>query len=179
MLRVYLDSQYRKRTKSHMDTTILEAAPADLAQIRELFLEYAQWLGEDLCFQGFDGELAGLPGDYAGARGALFIARSADAAGNPAGCIALRPFDETTGEIKRLYVRPEFRGTGLGRKLAVRALEAGRSAGYERLVLDTLDRMGAAVKLYRGLGFRPIPAYYNNPIRGALYFELSLDARMR
>ena len=163
-----------------METTIQAALPGDIATVRELFLEYAGWLGEDLCFQGFEGELSGLPGDYAGERGALFIAKSPAGA---AGCIALRPFDATTGEIKRLYVRPAFRGTGLGAKLAVRVLEAARAAGYDRLVLDTLDRMDAAVRLYGKLGFQPIPAYYDNPMRGALYFELCLapcpDPRMR
>lgn len=162
-----------------MDVTILDAAAPDLAQIRDLFLEYADWLGENLCFQGFEGELAGLPGDYAAPMGALFIARSAEAAAEAAGCIALRPFEGGTGEIKRLYVRPQFRGTGLGERLAVRTLEAARAAGYKRLVLDTLDRMDAAVRLYRKLGFRPIPAYYDNPMRGALYFEHHLEPRMR
>jgi putative acetyltransferase len=143
--------------------------PDDIETIRELFVEYAKWLGEDLCFQGFEAELAGLPGDYAGERGVLLIARSGAEA---AGCIALRPFDADTGEIKRLYVRPAFRGTGLGKNLSLRVLEGGRQAGYRRLVLDTLDRMESAVRLYERLGFRPIPAYYVNPMKGALYFEL-------
>jgi len=152
-----------------MDTSIEAAQPGDIVEVRKLFLEYAGWLGEDLCFQSFEGELAGLPGDYAGPRGALFIARSQAGA---AGCIALRPFDDRTGEIKRLYVRPAYRGTGLGERLAAQGLEAARAAGYERLVLDTLERMQAAVGLYAKLGFRPIPPYYDNPIPGALYFEL-------
>ena len=153
-----------------MEATIAIAeVSGDIEDVRALFLEYAGWLGEDLCFQGFEAELAGLPGDYAGERGALFIARAGLEA---AGCIALRPFDATTGEIKRLYVRPAFRGTGLGKKLALRTLDAARKAGYRRLVLDTLDRMESAVKLYGSLGFRPIPAYYVNPMKGALYFEL-------
>ncbi len=155
-----------------METTIVAAAgPGDIEAARTLFLEYAAWLGEDLCFQGFEAELAGLPGDYAGERGALFIAKSGDSA---AGCVALRPFDADTGEVKRLYVRPAFRGTGLGERLAMRALEAARDAGYDRLVLDTLDKMGAAVRLYGKLGFRPIAAYYDNPLKGALYFELRM-----
>jgi putative acetyltransferase len=153
-----------------MGTTIRDASgPGDVAAIRALFLEYADWLGEDLCFQGFEGELAGLPGDYSGSQGRLFIAGPAEHA---AGCIALRPFDAETGEIKRLYVRPAHRGSGLGAQLATLAVESGRRAGYRRLVLDTLDRMDSAVRLYEKLGFRPIPAYYNNPIPGALYFEL-------
>jgi putative acetyltransferase len=153
-----------------METNIAAAeVPSDIDAVRELFLEYAEWLAVDLCFQGFEAELAGLPGDYAGEKGALFIAR---AGADAAGCIALRPFDAETGEIKRLYVRPAYRATGLGKKLAVRALDAAREAGYRRLVLDTLDRMQSAVRLYQKLGFQPIPAYYRNPIPGALYFEL-------
>ena len=161
----------------HIDATIVLAEiPGDLPAVRELFLEYADWLGEDLCFQGFEGELAGLPGDYADERGALFIAKSN---GEAAGCVALRPFDATTGEVKRLYVRPAFRGTGLGVKLARHVLEVANAAGYRRLVLDTLQKMDSAQRLYRRLGFEPIPAYYHNPIPGALYFALRLDSRMR
>lgn len=153
-----------------METTIAAAqVPGDIEEVRALFLEYATWLGEDLCFQGFDAELAGLPGDYTGKRGALFVARNGRDA---AGCIALRPFDVDTGQIKRLYVRPPFRGSGLGKSLALRALDSARHVGYRRLVLDTLDRMDSAVRLYENLGFRQIPAYYVNPIKGALYFEL-------
>ena len=153
-----------------METTIAAAqVPGDIEDVRALFLEYANWLGEDLCFQGFEAELAGLPGDYTGERGALFVARNGRDA---AGCIALRPFDADTGEIKRLYVRPPFRGSGLGKRLALRALDSARQAGYRRLVLDTLDRMISAVRLYENPGFRQIPAYYVNPIEGALYFEL-------
>ncbi len=162
-----------------MQATISAARREDIPAVREMFLEYAEWLGVDLCFQGFAGELERLPGDYAGERGALFIARGADAAAQPAGCIALRPFDSGTGEVKRLYVRPAFRGTGLGRRLAEHVLEAARAARYERLVLDTFEEMGAAVRLYRGLGFEPIAPYYPNPIPGALYFALSLELRMR
>ena len=153
-----------------MKTTIAAAqVPGDIEDVRALFLEYATGLGEDLCFQGFEAELAGLPGDYTGKRGALLVARNARDA---AGCIALRPFDADTGEVKRLYVRPPFRGSGLGKSLALRALDSARQAGYRRLVLDTLDRMDSAVRLYENLGFRRIPAYYVNPIKGALYFEL-------
>jgi putative acetyltransferase len=153
-----------------METTITAAqVPGDMQEVRALFLEYATWLGEDLCFQGFEAELAGLPGDYAGKRGALLVAWKEREA---AGCIALRPFDADTGEIKRLYVRPPFRGSGLGKRLALRVLDTARQADYRRLVLDTLERMDSAVRLYEKLGFKQIPAYYVNPIRGALYFEL-------
>jgi len=151
--------------------------PPEIAAVRELFLEYAGWLGEDLCFQGFSGELAGLPGDYAPSRGRLFLAVTAGAGANePAGCIALRPFDADTGEVKRLYVRPACRGCGLGLRLAALAIEAARESGYRRLVLDTLARMDDAVRLYRRLGFAEIPAYYHNPIPGALYFGLQLTS---
>jgi putative acetyltransferase len=176
MRRVYLDSQRPKRRELHMDVTILDATADDLGQIRKLFMEYAAWLGEDLCFQGFEGELARFPGDYVAPRGALFIAKSN---GEAAGCVALRPLDATTGEVKRLYVRPAYRGTGLGVRLAQQVLDTARSAGYERLVLDTLQKMDSAQRLYRRLGFEPIPAYYYNPIPGALYFGLRLDSRMR
>ena len=155
-----------------MESDIQRAVAGDIPDVRELFLEYAKWLGVDLCFQGFDAELAGLPGDYAPPRGALFIARSES--GAAAGCIALRPHNATTGEIKRLYVRPAFRGTGLGARLAARVLESARAGGYDRLVLDTFDSMQAAVNLYGKLGFMPIPPYYDNPIPGALYFELRM-----
>lgn len=157
-----------------MNTVIRPAGdPSDIAAVRSLFTEYAQWLGEDLCFQGFEEELAGLPGDYVAPRGALFLASGA-AAAEPAGCVALRPFDADTAEVKRLYVRPPFRGTGLGVRLAQGALAAARAAGYAQVVLDTLQRMDSAVRLYRGLGFREIPAYYHNPIPGAMYFALQL-----
>lgn len=157
-----------------MQATIFPARnPGDIPAVRELFLEYAAWLKVDLCFQGFDAELAGLPGDYTAPAGALFIAKSEGVA---AGCIALRRLEGQTGEIKRLYVRPAFRGTGLGERLAVRILDAARASGYRRLVLDTFDTMQAAVRLYSKLGFRPIPAYYNNPMGGALYFGLELTA---
>ncbi len=155
-----------------MDQVITSAAgPRDTADARMLFEEYAQWLGVDLCFQGFQQELEHLPGDYAGPRGRLFIARD-PANGEAAGCIALRPFEGDTGEVKRLYVRPAYRDTGLGAKLASLVIAAAREAGYRRLVLDTLDHMQSAIRLYGKLGFREIPAYYDNPIPGALYFEL-------
>lgn len=148
---------------------------ADIADARALFEEYARGVGVDLCFQGFARELAGLPGDYAAPRGRLYLARSANpSAGEPGGCIALRPLDVHSGEIKRLYVRPAYRGCGLGRRLAEQAIEAAREAGYRRVVLDTLAHMQEAIRLYRSLGFDEIPAYYDNPIPGALYFERRL-----
>lgn len=147
-------------------------SPEQIAVIRELFLEYAQSLGFSLCFQGFDKELADLPGDYAPPRGRLILASRK---GDAAGCVALHPISGDICEMKRLYVRPEFRGSGLGRALAERIITAAREIGYPRLRLDTVEpRMKTAVALYRQLGFHEIAPYRPNPIQGALYMELEL-----
>lgn len=192
---------------------MLEIAQAKADQIgivRELFVEYARSLGFSLCFQGFDAELAGLPGEYAPPAGRLFLAvvgaandgpaedRSAAGKGygaggeapaapaaedqrvkeGMAGCVALRrlgEIGENTCEMKRLYVRPAFRGRSIGRALASAAVAAAREAGYQRMRLDTIPaQMAGAVALYRELGFRDIPPYYENPIPGALCMELEL-----
>jgi putative acetyltransferase len=149
--------------------------PDDLTAIRSLFKEYAQRLGVDLCFQNFEGELARLPGDYAEPRGALLIA-SVD--GAAAGCCALRPLDTVdyanACEMKRLFVRPEFRGLGLGRQLAEQIMDLARVAGYDCLLLDTLNDMETARALYQELGFEEIPPYYFNPIEGAHYLKVRL-----
>ena len=152
------------------------ATPEDFEAVRAIFLEYAQALGVDLCFQHFDQELADLPGDYAPPRGALFLA-TVD--GALAGCCALRPLDAAdypnAAEMKRLYVRKAFRNFGLGRQLAEATLDAAREAGYSCVLLDTLDDMETARALYVELGFEEIPPYYHNPIPGAHYLKAQLD----
>jgi putative acetyltransferase len=147
----------------------------DLDGARSLFQEYVSSLGVDLHFQGFEQELALLPGDYAAPRGQLLLAWCDDVL---AGCVALRAFDEVdypnAAEMKRLYVRPAFRGLGLGRELTERVLDAARELGYSTVLLDTLDDMEAARALYEELGFEEIPPYYHNPYAGAHYLKVSL-----
>ena len=160
--------------------------PADIALARELFVEYARWLDVDLCFQGFDRELATLPGAYAPPRGRLLLAGVQPAA---FGCIALRPLEahgaccasaasanneDAIGEIKRLYVQPAHRGEGWGRRLAAALINEARAIGYRELKLDTLEWMGDARKLYAKLGFRECAAYYDNPLPGVVYMALAL-----
>jgi len=146
---------------------------AQIAVIRELFLEYANSLGFSLCFQSFDRELAGLPGDYAPPEGRLLLM---ECDGEPAGCVALHPLEAGICEIKRLYVRPRYRGKGLGRVLVERILSEARTAGYGRIRLDTVEPvMKDAVAMYRRFGFRDIPPYRENPIEGAMYLELELN----
>jgi len=147
-------------------------SPAQLAQACELFLEYARSLGFSLCFQNFDKELANLPGDYAPPDGRLLLA---EYAGQTAGCVALHKLGEDICEMKRLYLRPPFRGKGLGRALADRVIAEARQAGYRRMRLDTVEPvMKDAVAMYRRLGFKEIAPYCDNPIAGALYMELQL-----
>ena len=156
---------------TQLSLVIEDAAVDDLAAVRGLFREYEAWLDEDLCFQSFEAELASLPGGYTPPWGCLLLAR---AGGTAVGCVALRSFDDNAGEVKRLYVRPDKRGQGFGLGLMQALLVRARRAGYRRLLLDTLSRMGAANALYRQLGFVQIPAYYHNPIPGALYLALDL-----
>ena len=161
-------------------------SPADIALARALFVEYAQWLKVDLCFQGFDRELATLPGAYAPPRGRLLLAGTP---GHAFGCIALRPLDggsgcgrvdalkaatDLVGEIKRLYVQPAHRGEGWGERLALALIDEARAVGYRELKLDTLDWMTAARALYAGIGFRECAPYYVNPLAGAVYMSLAL-----
>ena len=145
---------------------------ADFELVRTLFLEYAQALGFSLCFQNFDQELAGLPGKYARPDGRLLMAVHEEQA---AGCVGLRPLEDRTCEMKRLYVRASFRGKSIGRLLAERVISEARAIGYTRMRLDTVaSTMADAVALYRRLGFVEISPYCENPIAGALYMELSL-----
>jgi putative acetyltransferase len=151
-------------------------SPAQLAQARELFLEYAQSLGFSLCFQNFDKELAGLPGHYAPPDGRLLLVEYES---QLAGCVALHKLGSEAGyefsEMKRLYLRPQFRGKGLGRALADRIIGEARAIGYQRMRLDTVEPvMQDAVAMYRRLGFKEIAPYCDNPIAGALYMELDL-----
>jgi len=142
-----------------------------LEEIRKLFLEYADSLGFDLCFQGFDGELQSLPGKYAPPDGALVLALLK---GNPAGCVALRRLSEDTCEMKRLYVRDAYRGHGIGRRLAALIIEEARRLGYSSIRLDTLVTMLEANRLYESLGFSDIEPYIFNPLAGARFMELKL-----
>ena len=145
---------------------------AHIAHAHELFLEYAQSLGFSLCFQNFDKELAGLPGDYAPPEGRLLLA---DYDGQLAGCIALHKLERDICEMKRLYLRPPFRGKGLGRILAERIIVEARQIGYQRMRLDTVEPiMKDAVAMYRKLGFKEVAPYRPNPIAGAMYMELDL-----
>jgi ribosomal protein S18 acetylase RimI-like enzyme len=151
-----------------MEFVRVEGPGPELEEVRQLFLEYAGWLGFSLCFQGFDQELATLPGKYSPPQGTLLLVPGD-------GCVGVRPLDAATAEMKRLFVRPAARGKGLGRRLALAALDEARRRGYSRMVLDTIgEKMAEAVALYRSLGFRDIAPYYPNPIPGALYLEAAL-----
>jgi putative acetyltransferase len=152
---------------------IAQATEADdLAEVRTLFLEYAASLGVDLGYQGFHEEVASLPGGYALPRGCLLLARD-DA--RSLACVGVRPISADVCEMKRLYVRPEARGLGAGRALAMAAIAFARSTGFTAMRLDTLPTMQSAQALYRDLGFRDIAPYRHSPVAGNLYMELTLS----
>jgi putative acetyltransferase len=145
----------------------------EIQEARQLFEEYSAWLGINLCFQNFDQELAELPGGYAPPSGRLMLAIEDEVT---AGCVALRKFGDGICEMKRLYVRPKFRGRGLGRTLTENLIQEARAIGYRRMRLDTLPgKMDQAIAMYRSLGFKNIEPYYNNPVEGAAFMELNLN----
>jgi len=143
----------------------------EIETARVLFNEYAAETGLDLCFQGFPAELANLPGLYAPPRGRLLLAWSAS---EPAGCAALRPLGDDVCELKRMYVRPDFRGRGVGRRLTGTILAEARGIGYATMKLDTLPVMLPAVRLYESLGFVRCAAYYDTPLTGTIFMECPL-----
>ncbi|HHP7236409.1 MAG TPA: GNAT family N-acetyltransferase [Desulfobacterales bacterium] len=145
--------------------------PEHIDTIRALFRSYEQLLNVDLCFQGFEAELAGLPGRYAPPEGALLIAFLGDEA---AGCVAMRKHQQGVCEMKRLFVRPFYRRCGIGRRLAQAVIQAARDAGYTTMLLDTLTSLGPAMRLYERIGFKPRAPYYENPLPNVVYWELSL-----
>lgn len=150
----------------------IDIAPAhDMEVVRQLFREYQEFLGVDLCFQGFEEELAALPGKYAPPRGIVLIATRE---GDVAGCVAMRPLEGDVCEMKRLYLRPDQRGFGIGRMLARAVLDAAVTAGYTTMRLDTLNTLTEAIALYRSLGFAVVDPYYHNPLDGVVYMEKPL-----
>jgi len=154
---------------------MVQIKPVDLSQdlglVRQLFREYAASLEIDLCFQNFEEELASLPGKYQSPQGRLLLARDEQMV---LGCVALRPIDTESCEMKRLYVRPQARGLNLGQRLAERICDEAKQAGYQRICLDTLPSMTPAIRIYEGLGFKPIGAYVFNPVKGAIFLGLEL-----
>jgi GNAT superfamily N-acetyltransferase len=152
---------------------LIQAQSAEeISQARELFEEYAAGLEISLCFQNFEKELAELPGDYVPPAGRLFLAMAGD---QTAGCVALRKIAAGICEMKRLYVRPEFRGTGLGHTLIETIIKAAREIGYQRMRLDTLPgKMDRAIAMYRSLGFQEIEPYYTSPVQSTLFMDLEL-----
>lgn len=150
---------------------VIATTPAHMAQVRELFVEYAAWLGISLCFQGFDEELESLPGRYAPPGGVLLLGLDGD---RPVCCIGMRPLEDGICEMKRLYVRPSHRGQGLGGFLVNMAIGHAERIGYKSMRLDTLPVMATARRLYAEIGFREIEPYCANPVEGVVYMEIDL-----
>jgi ribosomal protein S18 acetylase RimI-like enzyme len=161
------------KTATQIDLITVSAAGTDADAVRDLFLEYGESLGFNTCFAGLDQELMTLPGDYASPRGCLLLAKEG---GDAAGCVGVRPLDESKCEMKRLFVRPRYRGAGLGRRLAETAIARARATGYRRMFLETLPSMREARALYGSLGFTACAPYYDNACIGSDCFELNLDA---
>lgn len=161
---------------SYTDTKRFQVEPVrndnDLQAVVTLFYEYVAWLDLDLAFQGFDAEMQAMPGKYAPPTGKLLLARNAE--GSAVGCVALRPQGQDICEMKRLWVRDIAKGSGLGKELVKAIIKAGQDLGYQRMRLDTLPRMKAAVSMYRSFGFVEIPAYYQTPLEGTHFLELDL-----
>ena len=156
---------------------ILAESSEEIESARKLFAEYASWVEISLCFQNFDKEVAELPGAYAPPSGRLFLAANGQ---QVMGCVALRKIGDGVGEMKRLYVRPEFRGRGLGRTLTEKLIAEAKQIGYARLRLDTLPgKMDQAIAMYRSFGFQEISPYYKNPVADATFMELLLDQKER
>lgn len=152
---------------------LLANSPAEFEAAAQLFREYAKWLNIDLCFQGFEEELGKLDQMYAAPTGGLLLCRDTDT-GLYAGCVGVRRIDHESAELKRMYLRDDFRGRGIGKSLLDRSLALAATLGYQRVRLDTLKHMTPAISLYRQAGFYEIPPYYHNPESGALYFEKML-----
>jgi ribosomal protein S18 acetylase RimI-like enzyme len=150
---------------------IRPANPEEIEQVRTLLQMYADWLQEDICLQNFAQELAALPGAYGPLRGTLLVASDGT---QLVGCVALRALNDETAEMKRLFVRPAFRGNAIGPRLVMMLIEEARRLGYRWLRLDTLPKMGAAQKLYESLGFRDIARYNENASAGVRFMELQL-----
>lgn len=149
----------------------LAASASDIESVRSLFREYADSLGVNLDYQGFEDEVRDLPGKYAPPSGTLVLAFNGD---ELVGCVGVRPIDEDVAEMKRLYVRPAGRGLGAGRTLAEAAIRFATVTGYSRMRLDTLPQMDRAQELYRSLGFMPIDAYRYSAVAGTVFLELAL-----
>jgi len=149
-------------------------SPDQVDEVRRLFREYERFLGVDLCFQSFEEELAGLPGQYGPPDGVLLMAMDGR---QVAGCVALRKLEDGVCEMKRLYLRPNYRGRGLGRRLAERIVSEAAALGYKVMRLDTLDKLKEAMGLYEAMGFRRREPYYGNPLPGVVYWELDLGRK--